>query len=634
MNKKIKVMLCAFFLVNYSLAALGDEAYLKKFLDYQMWNENLPEGIDNKFINFIDSSSPLTTKLREKWLYKLAKNNDWKNYNKYYRTSNDLSLQCYALEAQINTDGYNSSFPSNPQNNRLISQEYSASSTKLTKQFSSTVASQNKSNQTITNEITKLWLNGESLPKACEKIFTILLSNPTTNNKLVNARATLALKNRNISLARYILKQSNPKQDYKISLLDMIQKNPRRISNLTPGEFQGELYLYGLNILTRMEPEIAIKMFDKKAMSVMSKHQQQEFLANFALYKALRNKDDAIFWLNKVEKAYYTDALIDWEIRYAISHKNWRRLISLIENSKNKDDLRQKYWRARAYQALGENDKAKNIYQEISHFRNYYSFLASKKLKQQLSLENEEVIHMKNSLTIYKPIIDKIQIYFNQNETLKASRIINDFSSELNKKDRSDFAYWVQKELKWNGKSVYLCNNEELFNQLSLRFPLAYKNIVYTNSNQYHISTPLIYAIIRQESAFFDQITSAAGANGLMQIMPATAKLVAKKSKIQYQNSQDLFSPYKNINIGTAYLKLLSKGFNDNPILMIAAYNAGPTQVNRWLKSNPQKDMDIWIETIPWAETRNYVKNVIAFYAVYEYRLYNKASLNEFSHYF
>lgn len=112
--------------------------------------------------------------------------------------------------------------------------------------------------------------------------------------------------------------------------------------------------------------------------------------------------------------------------------------------------------------------------------------------------------------------------------------------------------------------------------------------------------------------------------------MPDTAKNVARKAQIPYKQRSQLFDENKNINIGVAYLSQLSTKFNDHPVLMAAAYNAGPRRVDYWLKNHHAKDVDIWIETLPWHETRNYLKNVLAFYAVYQYRMNKKPDLEMF----
>lgn len=589
------VLIYAIYCSIYSYPTFADTEYLHKFQMYQQYAENLPEVTDNKFIDFISIPSPLTNRLREKLLYKLAKKNDWKNYYRFYRPSNDRSLQCYFQQARLEFED----------------------------------------KKIVIKDILPLWLSEHSQPEACTKVFNVLLSDISKRNEYINQRVSHALLNRNYSLANYLLKQSKPAQSEKVNFLNLIQNNPQNISKLKPGVLNGDFYLYGLKIISKQNPKLAIRLFNNpRAKSIMNNKQQQNFLAYFSLYKAMRNNDDAQFWFAKVKKDAYTPALTDWEIRYAISHKNWQQLLNLIKASNDKDNLRYKYWKARAYSAIGNKIKAKKIYEKISQQRSYYGFLASLRLKKPLNLVNEEVTYKRDILITYKPVTDEIKRLVSSHQDLEASRIINAFSSELGKSELSAFAYWVAKELNWSGKSIYLCNNEDLFNQLSLRFPLTYKNIVYSSSKNFNIPAPLIYAVIRQESAFFENIISPVGATGLMQIMPKTALHVSRNAKISYNGPKDLYMPAKNINIGTAYLKQLSKPYKNNFILMAAAYNAGPQQVNYWYKNNPHQDMDIWIETIPWNETRNYVQSIVAFYAIYEYRLYRKRTLAEFANYF
>jgi soluble lytic murein transglycosylase len=184
--------------------------------------------------------------------------------------------------------------------------------------------------------------------------------------------------------------------------------------------------------------------------------------------------------------------------------------------------------------------------------------------------------------------------------------------------------------MNWYGKTIYLSGADDMKDQLLLRFPLVYLRLIQQLSQNYGIPAELILAIIRQESAFRDDIVSSAGAKGLMQLMPQTAALIAKREKIAYRSKQDLFLSSKNINLGVAYLHELAKHFHGHPLLMAAAYNAGPRQVTYWISNHPPQDIDIWIETLPWKETRNYLKNIIAFYAVYQYRMHTKPDLKIF----
>lgn len=578
-------------LLGASTFADAGQAYFDKFMAYTQWNQHIPTSPDPQFDDFIKNPSPLTQKLRERWLYQLARNKDWAMFNQYYHGSTDANLQCYEQMA---------------------------------------LYYQGKQQQAIESSA-KLWLHGDSQPKACDELFNLLIKNNDLDDTLILKRVALALNQNNVSLARYLLKRSTPARLNDADRLTAINQNPTRILELDPSTLHGEFYLYGLKLMIPRNMNQAILFWkNPKSKLLMNEAQQQAFLAHIALYKATRNQPDAPLWFAQVKPAFYTDTLLEWEIRVALTHKQWHQVLNLIHYSKDKNEPCWQYWKARALSALGNQEKADDIYQNLAQKRNYYGFLASIKLKKKFHFENEQDASDSQLLKPYKPITDDVKNLYTNHHVLTASRLLNDFVIELPKNEKIALAHWIANDLHWYGKSVYLSNNSELNNQLSLRFPLLYQQSIRNSATNYQVPSEFIYAVIRQESQFHDDIVSPAGANGLMQIMPRTAKVVAQLAKISYSNPKQLFLSHININIGAAYLQLLAKQFGKHPVLMAAAYNAGPRQVNYWIKNHPPKDIDLWIETLPWRETRNYLKNIIAFYAVYQYRMQEKPNLDAF----
>ena len=588
-TRRCGFILCLIFSVP-ALATSG-QAYLDKFSKYTEWCQHLPRTADPEFLAFIDKPTPLTHKLREKWLYQLAYNKDWATFSQYYPGSTDSNLQCYALTALYN---------------------------------------QGKHEQALLGS-KALWLSGDSQPIACNTLFTTLLEHNEINENLIQQRIILALENNNLTLARYLLKQLKPARIKDADVLTAITQNPKRITQLEYGPLHGEFYVYGLKLIVPHNIDEAIHIAaSSHAQKIMNDAQKQKFFVNIALYKAMRNQPDAEYWFSKVKRESYNEALLEWEVRYALIHHHWHKVIYLITQSKDKHEPNYQYWMARALAALGERQTANELYKQLAEKRNYYGFLASARLNKHPSFENEPTISSSYQLAPYKTITDQIKDLYKSHQTPQASKLLNDFISELPKNEKSALASWVANDLNWHDKSIFLSTNDELNNQLTLRFPLAHREAVKTNSKNYQIPQELIYAVIRQESLFHDDIVSSAGANGLMQIMPATARVVAKRANIYYTDKQQLFVPQKNINIGTAYLQQLGNQYHQHPLLVMAAYNAGPRQVNYWLKNHEPKEIDIWIETLPWRETRNYLKNIIAFYAVYQYRINGKLSLDAF----
>ena len=589
MIKLVVVMVCLFCTPLFSQPDLSGAPYLQRFTSYRHWSENLPQKPDENFLKFIHEDAPLSKKLREKWLYQLARSKDWNGFSQIYQPSTDLNLQCF----------YNFS-----------------------------LYSQGKTTEALT-AAKNIWLSPQSQPPGCTQLFKLLQNSPFFTEELISERIILALDNRNITLAGYLLGlYKNPRRaDQK--LLFAVHQNPHRIQEITAGPLHDYFYLYGLKQLIALNMDKAIYYWKMpKTQKLLNHSEKQAFLAHLSLYKAMRNNEDTNHWFAQVEPHYYNDVLLDWQIRFALKRQQWLLVETLIHHYHDKENPCWQYWLARSLEAQGKHEEADTIYAPLAKTRHYYGFLASLRLKKTPHFQNESTANNLLRLKPYQPFTNNIRTLYLTKKTQEASRLLNDFTSELPKEDKIALLYWLNHDLQWHAKSVYLSNDEELSNQLALRFPLAYNQNISKHAKTYAIPEAFIYAIIRQESGFREDVVSAAGARGLMQLMPSTAKLVAKMAKIPYYNQDQLFLWQNNINIGIAYLSTLAKRFSSHPILMAAAYNAGPRQVVYWLKNHPPTQMDIWIETLPFQETRNYLKNVIAFYTVYEYRMQKHSNLN------
>jgi len=151
-----------------------------------------------------------------------------------------------------------------------------------------------------------------------------------------------------------------------------------------------------------------------------------------------------------------------------------------------------------------------------------------------------------------------------------------------------------------------------------IRFGIYFNDIVENAANEYGFESILLYSLIRQESFFEGFIVSSAGAKGLMQIMPATGEEIANLIKwpLNYDES-DLYRPIVNIRMGTSYLSRMRTYFNGDLFAALAAYNAGPGNVSKW-EDKADNDPDLFLEIIPYEETRRYLRNIYTFHRIYE----------------
>jgi len=159
------------------------------------------------------------------------------------------------------------------------------------------------------------------------------------------------------------------------------------------------------------------------------------------------------------------------------------------------------------------------------------------------------------------------------------------------------------------------------YDRLVLRFPLVYEGLLNTYAKKRGLDPSWMFGLIRAESAFIEDVKSPAGALGLMQVMPKTGKQTAARIGLKGFTSGKLKQAKTNVQIGSAYLKMMLDRFKGNMVLATAAYNAGPHRVATWLAQiGTCEASDVWIDTIPFNETRKYVRRVLYFTSIYDWR--------------
>jgi len=173
----------------------------------------------------------------------------------------------------------------------------------------------------------------------------------------------------------------------------------------------------------------------------------------------------------------------------------------------------------------------------------------------------------------------------------------------------------------WYRMAIDAATRAEAWDALEQRFPTPYQSIFKQYAAAQQVPSSELLAIARRESAFFPGAESPVGARGLMQIMPATGEAVATSLQ-QPHRASDLFDVGHNVSLGSAYYRQLLDRFSGNRVFALSAYNAGPHRVERWRHATGEGvPVEVWIETIPYLETRNYVQAVLAYNVVFQYLL-------------
>jgi soluble lytic murein transglycosylase len=573
-----------------SFSCFSSAQYIQKFNTYQYWYTHLPAQYNPELVRFLNQPGPLAKNLRNKWLNFLGEKQNWSLFVQYYKPTDSVILQCHAATAywKLNL--------------------------------------QPKAIQIAT----PLWLSGKSQPNACNYIFHALGQNPGWRHQYWNKRIHKALDGKELLLARQLLHHGSKTDQIAADNFWRIQTQPEYFVRLPHSAWKGEQTLYALRRMVELNRKTVQHYYQiAEAQHLLSYDQKQRFIAHLALYSFMRDEPQAIAWLARLNKSYRTPTLLEWEMRNAILHKQWAKVELAVRQMQKPYTPEQNYWLAQAEKHLKTpGNNASLRLRQIARERNYYGFLASRELHISPSFQENASCHQVILPYEYQNLLTEIHRLYNTKTLGRAAQMLNDFILELPQQEKCALVHWVSNTLNWPTEAIALSNQPSLINQISVRFPTKYAGFITSRAKLFHLDPAFVYAIIRQESAFHPQIVSPVGARGLMQMMPSTAKLITRNYRIPYRLDNELFTPYKNIEIGTQYLAHLSKLYGQHPLLVAAAYNAGPQNVNRWVNTYPSNDIIAWIDTLPWKETRNYVKNIIAFQVIYQHRLGYKISMD------
>jgi soluble lytic murein transglycosylase len=282
------------------------------------------------------------------------------------------------------------------------------------------------------------------------------------------------------------------------------------------------------------------------------------------------------------------------------------------------------YWYGRSLLETGDTVLGHEVLGGLAKKRHYYGFLAASAIQQSVNLQNSPIeITAPEKLALLKnPAAKRAFEFFHIGRFYDARREWNYWLTQLSDREKlaaSKIAY----EEKWFDRAIFTLANVGYLDDVDLRFPLAFEDEIIDSAGRYQINPAWTFAIARRESSFMSDANSPAGAKGLMQVMPATAKHLQKRKV----TNKRLMNAKANIKLGTKYLKRLLDRHDGNQVLATAAYNAGPYRVRSWLKGLKPMPADIWIETIPYKETREYVKSVMAYQEIYQIKVGQETSL-------
>ncbi|KJS08304.1 MAG: hypothetical protein VR73_05605 [Gammaproteobacteria bacterium BRH_c0] len=487
----------------------------------------------------------------------------------------------------------------------------------------------------------ELWQEGKSQPNACDPLFASLISGGHISEAVAWRRYSSAVLNHDYALANYVMRFF-ASADYQ-----------QRAKNLIAVDRQPSL-VGNYSLFTTHTPEVLSVI--AHALSHLATSNAPQALTHWKHYRQAYTFADSDTTLvvtslvrNLFRQGHTTDAdnilrdainqvdatLPDWRLQQAIKSGHWAKIVEISSwlPQPLADSSRWRYWRARALELNGEGpqqqDEITALYTLLAEERSFYGFLASDTLGRHYEMQHKPVPISTEQLEALanSPAFRRIRELVYHQDLPSARR---EWFYQLQGQPPENWiaAARLARRWGWHHQAIISMIQAEYWNDVELRFPLPWRENFASSASARNIPLHLLFALSRQESSFEPTIVSPSGARGLMQLMPPTALETARRHGVPYRGIQDLSDPARNIQLGSHYYRQMLDRFNNNRILATAAYNAGPGRVNSWLRQSAGTlPYDAWIETIPFAETRNYVQNVLAFSMIYAHHLNSDAPM-------
>ena len=570
----------------FELAKQLTEYPLYPYLQYQWLRKHL--GRERQVKEFLEqhASSRYAGMLKRKWLYHLAQKKQWQTYLQFYSKTSDRSLNCYYHRAQFKTGD----------------------------------------KQAALNGAKDMWSAGYSQPKACDPLFAELKKSSLFNQELFWQRFDAALQNNKTSLAKYVKTLMTAGDQKTADLWLKLHRNPERhISELLTLPETAEaplMFTHAINRLARNDVYQAIDLWDNNEhLFDISNERADKVEKRLALKLAFRNESDAYERLGELNSSDYSSKA--WRIRVALYEQDWPRVITAIEDLSGEDQKREKwqYWLARAYEETGKPIQAEELLSVLSNKRDFYGYLAAERLDRQYQLSHDPIDVTPEEIAEVKDHAEfRVAFEFMMLGREKDAKQQWWHALRQLNEDEIPAAAKLAQEWQWDEVAIFSIAKVKYWDDVELRFPLSYADQIRQNAMQQDLDPAILFGLIRRESAFNKDAHSPAGARGLMQIMPQTGRQIAKDLNERWQGKNSLYNPVRNLKYGSYYYQKLLNQFDGHYALALAAYNAGPHRVKKWL---PEKTIpaDIWIETIPFRETREYVTTVLVYAMIYQQRM-------------
>lgn len=463
-----------------------------------------------------------------------------------------------------------------------------------------------------------LWLSVTELPDACQPLMERLAESGRLSDDDIWQRLRRLLEARKFSAAKLVIRQLPADQRPEAKLLESVSDRPARHLARLPSGFAAsrvgrEMALFAVQRMARSDP-LAAAIQWQGIEANFSEAERGYAWSQLAWQAALRHLSEAGDWYGRAAGYPLGDDQLAWKARSALRAGNWGAVRRAIEEMPAQMAAQPDwtYWLGRALAAQGRRDEARALFQRIGGQPNFYGNLADEELGRPILVPPKAAAPTTAEL-------DEAAANAGLRRALALIRL--DMRTEgvrewawslrgLNDRQLLAAAELARRHDVYD-RAINTADKTRAEHDYGLRYLAPFRDYVEPSARQLALDHGWVYGLMRQESRFIMDAKSSVGAKGLMQLMPATAKWVARKIGLSNFHPARVTDMDTNVTLGTHYMKMVLDSLDNHPVLASAAYNAGPGRAQRWRADRPLEGA-IYAETIPFNETRDYVKKVMS----------------------
>lgn len=558
-------------------AARGD--VLEVYVHYHWLSAQIRTVGGNEVQSFLSryGNTHLADRVRSEWLNELGRRQDWAGYLAEYGKYSTPSIEQRCL--------------------------YTQAALSLNQNVEAALASSRPA-----------WFSGKAQPEACTPVFDALFAQNQLQADDAWARIRLALAANNVDLAAAIAKRTSEAEALSLHELANLQTQPEAgWPRLQQTRAEQEKALFAITRLARSAPEKAAALLQTSQANWPVDNLEQAW-RTIALWAAKKHLPQASAWFELANNQAGEEEHRAWSIRAALRIGDWGKVLSRIEAlpATERELSAWRYWRAYALRELGQPQAAIQAFIAVADEEDFYGLLAREELGTRLEPASVQYRPSEDEIRQIArlPEVRRAQALFEQNWRLEATREWGWALRGQNDQLLLAAAEYARQQ-GWYDRAIYAAERSQQLDNFALRYLAPFRDVVEKYAENEGLEPAWVYGLMRQESRFVADIKSRVGASGLMQLMPATAKWVAGKLGWKKFNPDSVTDIEVNVALGSRYLADVWKQLSSSQVLASAGYNAGPNRARAW-QGETAMAAAIYIENIPFDETRIYVKRVIA----------------------